>query len=79
MLWRDIPGCRRPRGPVHRLLALLVGGVWGWATFRLFAQPGGRVGMVEGLVAAGGWGLSLLPVHCVPRPARRERRRGARR
>ncbi|MFJ4773642.1 hypothetical protein ACIP88_31785 [Streptomyces uncialis] len=24
-------------------------------------------GVLEGAVAAGGWGLSLLPVHCVSR------------
>nr|WP_229822803.1 hypothetical protein [Streptomyces netropsis] len=53
--------------------------MWWWAVFRLLVQPE-RAGPVEGLVAAGGWGLSLLPVHCVPwtRPARRKGRWAAR-
>ncbi|WSM18620.1 hypothetical protein OHB49_13020 [Streptomyces sp. NBC_01717] len=42
--------------------ALVLGGVWWWAVLRLLLEPE-RVGLVEGAVAAGGWGLSLLPVH----------------
>lgn len=42
--------------------ALVLGGVWWWAVLRLALEPA-RVGLVEGVVAAGGWGLSLLPVH----------------
>ncbi|MEU5050588.1 hypothetical protein [Streptomyces sp. NPDC021096] len=68
-----VPGRRRRPGPVAWTLALLLGGVWCWAVFRLLLQPG-RTGFLEGLVATGGWGLSLLPVHCVPR----DRRAGAR-
>lgn len=47
-----------------------LGAVWWWAVLRLALVPG--AGVLEGAVAAGGWGLSLLPVHCVPkgRPAR---------
>lgn len=37
-------------------------GVWWWAVLRLVLDPG-QTGVVEGAVAAGGWGLSLLPVH----------------
>ncbi|MEU5404249.1 hypothetical protein ABZ348_33755 [Streptomyces sp. NPDC005963] len=44
------------------LAALLVAGVWWWAVLRLALIPE-RTGFVEGAVAAGGWGLSLLPVH----------------
>ena len=42
-----------------------LGAVWWWAVLRLALAPG--AGALEGAVAAGGWGLSLLPVHCVPR------------
>ncbi|TGB13040.1 hypothetical protein E4099_10665 [Streptomyces palmae] len=46
-------------------VALLCGAAWWWAAIRLALHPG-RAGPVEGAVLAGGWGLSLLPVHCVP-------------
>ncbi|MFI2436356.1 hypothetical protein [Streptomyces sp. NPDC018693] len=39
--------------------------MWWWAVVRLAVAPG--AGALEGAVAAGGWGLSLLPVHCVPK------------
>lgn len=39
--------------------------VWWWAVLRLAFTP--SAGALEGTVAAGGWGLSLLPVHCVPK------------
>ncbi|MEW2069923.1 hypothetical protein [Streptomyces sp. NPDC007346] len=42
--------------------ALVLGGLWWWAVLRLALQPE-EAGVVEGAVAAGGWGLSLLPVH----------------
>ncbi|MFF3313896.1 hypothetical protein ACFYV5_00070 [Streptomyces sp. NPDC003035] len=42
--------------------ALVVGGLWWWAVLRLVLVPE-QSGLVEGAVAAGGWGLSLLPVH----------------
>uniref|UniRef100_A0AAU2JX10 Uncharacterized protein n=1 Tax=Streptomyces sp. NBC_00049 TaxID=2903617 RepID=A0AAU2JX10_9ACTN len=54
-------------------LALAVGVLWWWAVLRLVLAPGDS-GPVEGAVAVGGWGLGLLPVHCVPGPARRARR-----
>ncbi|WP_280891827.1 hypothetical protein [Streptomyces sp. LBL] len=40
-------------------------GLWWWAVLRLVLSPG--AGALEGAIAAGGWGLSLLPVHCVPK------------
>ncbi|MFE0423995.1 hypothetical protein [Streptomyces sp. NPDC058953] len=41
----------------------LVGGVlWWWAVLRLAFVPE-RSGLAEGVIAAGGWGLGLLPVH----------------
>jgi hypothetical protein len=45
--------------------ALGLGALWWWAVLRLALAPG--AGVLEGAVAAGGWGLSLLPVHCVPK------------
>ncbi|MFE5244883.1 MULTISPECIES: hypothetical protein [unclassified Streptomyces] len=41
---------------------LVLGGLWWWAVLRLLLEPE-HTGLVEGAVAAGGWGLSLLPVH----------------
>ncbi|WP_171162746.1 hypothetical protein [Streptomyces sp. I05A-00742] len=70
MLWRDI----RRRRPLARLLPFAMGGVWWWAVCRLVAEPA-RAGSVEGLVVTGGWGLSLLPVHCVPWTRRQRRPR----
>ncbi|MFI8522653.1 hypothetical protein ACIGEZ_33395 [Streptomyces sp. NPDC085481] len=43
-------------------VGLVAGGLWWWAVVRLLLVPG-ETGPVEGAVAAGGWGLSLLPVH----------------
>ncbi|WP_306328793.1 hypothetical protein [Streptomyces venezuelae] len=43
-------------------IGLAAGGLWWWAVLRLLLVPG-ETGPVEGAVAAGGWGLSLLPVH----------------
>ncbi|MET9594056.1 hypothetical protein ABZY45_24485 [Streptomyces sp. NPDC006516] len=42
--------------------ALVLGGLWWWAVMRLLLEPE-HAGVIEGAVAAGGWGLSLLPVH----------------
>ncbi|MEV5431914.1 hypothetical protein [Streptomyces sp. NPDC052701] len=39
--------------------------LWWWAALRLALAP--DAGALEGVVAAGGWGLSLLPVHCMPK------------
>ncbi|MEV6753538.1 hypothetical protein [Streptomyces sp. NPDC051214] len=44
--------------------ALVLGALWWWGVLRLALVP--EAGVLEGAVAAGGWGLSLLPVHCVP-------------
>ncbi|WKX72944.1 hypothetical protein [Streptomyces sp. XD-27] len=65
-------GARRGRA-ARWICALAAGAVWWWAAVRLAVQPG-RTGPVEGLIAAGGWGLSLLPVHCVPRSGSGSRR-----
>ncbi|MFI1190526.1 hypothetical protein [Streptomyces californicus] len=46
----------------RRVPALVLGGAWWWAVLRLALRPE-QAGLVEGAVAAGGWGLSLLPVH----------------
>lgn len=41
------------------------GALWWWAVLRLALAS--DAGALEGAVAAGGWGLSMLPVHCVPK------------
>ncbi|MFG3407964.1 hypothetical protein [Streptomyces sp. NPDC048142] len=48
--------------------ALVLGGLWWWAVLRLVLHPD-QAGLVEGAVAAGGWGLSLLPVHVASVPS----------
>ncbi|GKQ37381.1 hypothetical protein [Streptomyces sp. A012304] len=48
---------------VRRGAALGLGALWWWAVARLAVAP--EAGVLEGAVVAGGWGLSLLPVHCV--------------
>ncbi|MEV0203572.1 hypothetical protein AB0H97_00065 [Streptomyces sp. NPDC050788] len=53
------------RPAVRRGAALGLGMLWWWAVLRLAFAPG--AGVLEAAVAAGGWGLSVLPVHCVPR------------
>ncbi|MFI2263865.1 hypothetical protein [Streptomyces tubercidicus] len=82
MGWRDFavrgPAGRRPRAvPGRRISAAgavsgaVVGGLWWWAAVRLVVWPQ-SAGVVEGAVLLGGWGLSLLPVHCVPRTNRND-------
>ncbi|MFE2289449.1 hypothetical protein ACFXDJ_35420 [Streptomyces sp. NPDC059443] len=65
---------RIPAGLAGLALALAVGVLWWWAVLRLALTPA-EAGPLEGAVAVGGWGLGLLPVHCVPGPGRV--RRGA--
>lgn len=55
------------RRPVRWVIALVLGCLWWWSVLRLAWQPGGA-GPVEGAFVIGGWGLSLLPVHCGPSP-----------
>jgi hypothetical protein len=70
----DVPGREGPvcipfaGGAVRWAIApVLVGmaGVWCWAVLRLAVEPA-QSGPLEAAIVAGGWGLSLLPVHCVP-------------
>ena len=56
---------RRAWGWGSRGAALGLGVLWWWAVVRLVVTPG--AGALEATVAAGGWGLSVLPVHCVPK------------
>ncbi|MEU5212979.1 hypothetical protein [Streptomyces sp. NPDC020742] len=57
--------------PGRWISAVLAGGLWWFAVVRLVLWPQAS-GVVEGAVALGGWGLSLLPVHCVPSTGRSE-------
>lgn len=50
---------------VRRGAVLAFGAVWWWAALRFVT--GAETGTLEGAVVAGGWSLSLLPVHCVPK------------
>lgn len=50
------------------LLLVAAAAVWWWAVLRLVLQPE-AAGALESLLAAGGWSLSLLPVHCAAKPA----------
>ncbi|MFD5893300.1 hypothetical protein [Streptomyces sp. NPDC060366] len=58
------------------LPALALGGLWWWAVMRLALAPE-HAGVIEGAVAAGGWGLSLLPVHAAARTSVRPRKSAA--
>jgi hypothetical protein len=49
---------------VRWALGLGLTAVWWWAGLRLVLGQGS--GVLEGAVVVGGWGLSVLPVHCVP-------------
>ncbi|MFE9926744.1 hypothetical protein ACFYQA_35930 [Streptomyces sp. NPDC005774] len=51
------------RGARGAVLGL--GILWWWAVARLLLVS--DAGVLEAAVAAGGWGLSLLPVHCMPK------------
>ncbi|MFH8366493.1 hypothetical protein [Streptomyces sp. NPDC018031] len=63
------------RRAVRWLFLPLLGVVWWWAAVRLALHPA-AAGPVESAIVAGGWGLSLLPVHCVPRSVGDTARRG---
>nr|WP_078948145.1 hypothetical protein [Streptomyces griseus] len=57
--------CRAHGGWGARGAGLGLGVLWWWAVLRIALVP--DAGVLEGAVAVGGWGLSLLPVHCVAR------------
>ncbi|MGW5368861.1 hypothetical protein ACWER6_13170 [Streptomyces sp. NPDC004009] len=52
------------RRVVRRGTFVGLGAVWWWAVLRIAFGHG--AGALEAAVAIGGWGLSVLPVHCVP-------------
>ncbi|MEV6399341.1 hypothetical protein AB0M39_31900 [Streptomyces sp. NPDC051907] len=57
------------------VLGVVAGVLWWWAVLRLALVPE-QAGLVEGAMVAGGWGLSLLPVHvAAPRSVARTSRR----
>ncbi|MET8896328.1 hypothetical protein [Streptomyces albogriseolus] len=49
----------------RRAAAVAFTALWWWAAARLLFAP--DAGALEGAVTAGGWGLSVLPVHCLPK------------
>lgn len=64
--WRTVRGI--PAGvwrTARWIPAVAFGALWWWGLLRLAFSP--DAGAFEGAVAAGGWGLSLLPVHTVPK------------
>lgn len=54
-----------PMLPGRCAMGLVCAVVWGCAVVRL---TGGEGGTAEAVVAAGGWGLSLFPVHVTTEP-----------
>ncbi|MFJ9037631.1 hypothetical protein ACIRF8_13705 [Streptomyces sp. NPDC102406] len=52
-------------GALRWIPGLVLGALWWWGVLRLALAP--DAGALEGAVAAGGWGLSLLPVHALPK------------
>ncbi|MFJ8002177.1 hypothetical protein ACIQ7D_34570 [Streptomyces sp. NPDC096310] len=61
---------------VCALVLGVLGGAWWWAVLRLLLVPE-HSGVVECTVAAGGWGLSLLPVHAAAARGKPGRGQGA--
>jgi hypothetical protein len=61
-----------------RCVVGVVGGVlwWGGLLWLVLGSEA-AAGSAGGWVAAGGWGLGLIPLHAVPAYARRPRRRRA--
>ncbi len=61
------PALARSNGPTGYRWGACVAftALWWWAAARLLLAP--DAGVLEGAVAAGGWGLSVLPVHCLPK------------
>lgn len=70
-------GGRRPAATVRRVLGVVAALAWAVTVWRLAAGPGERSLVVQAFVA-GGWGLSLLPVHVTTRRPRRRARAGRR-
>ncbi|MET7641851.1 hypothetical protein [Streptomyces sp. NPDC005438] len=61
-------------GLVRLLFGLAVAVVWSVALWRVVVWPA-ECGPLEASVVAGGWGVSVLPVHCASRPPRAARGR----
>lgn len=51
------------------------GALWWWAALRFAVRPD-TAGAWEGALAAGGWGLGLIPLHAVPLRRRAAHRPG---
>jgi hypothetical protein len=69
-------GAREPLPRRVRRVIGLVGGMLWWGGLLWFVLgPEASTVSVRGWVAAGGWGLGLIPLHAVPACARASRRR----
>lgn len=66
---RDFPSRHR----IRIAAAVVLGIVWWTAVLKLTLQPG-PAGFVDGVLAAGGWGLGLIPLHTTERVRRNGRR-----
>lgn len=69
---------RRPAATAWRVLRVFAALACAFAVWRLVAGQGQRSPVVE-VVVAGGWGLSLLPVHVAAHRPRRKALRRSRR
>lgn len=66
-----------PSRAVRCVVGVIGGVLWWGGLLWLVLGPGASAASMRGWVAAGGWGLGLIPLHAVPAYVRRPRRRRA--
>lgn len=67
-----------PARRVRCVIGVIAGVLWWGGLLCYVLGPGVPAASWQGWVAAGGWGLGLIPLHAVPAHACRPRRHGAR-